>query len=640
MIGASLKSELFDLVGALCNGSITSEEQGRLGSLLSGNGDARQFYVRYLDLHLALTDLDVLGYIDSDDVLPGLLAGLDAYEHEDAAFTNTLSHEQDDSSHSAVPTFPTVLNATVGYFSDGMPLAYLLATVITGLGLLVMGLVHVSGPEQVARQSISIPSPASGKGVEGEGKVVGRITGAVGCKWAEKGTVPFCPRGGLSPFPRKGSGFRGQRSGANNQQSTINNHQSLVSLGQNFALASGLLEITYHTGAKVILQGPATYEVEANGGYLSIGKLTGKLEKGNGKARMTNDEGLQNSSFVIRPSPFVIHTSTATVTDLGTEFGVNVGEHGSVAVVVFDGKVKVADSQQRSSRVVTVGEAIEVRSGSVAQVKQTGTAFQFVRAIRPTTPSQGARTGLVFSYDFEPPLVKAGYLLGQDGWTGQTDNETPFRVTSGTGANCSQVIAGIGNGEANCRRFKWTRDWLRVAPGTIVTEEFWVYAARPERAYLVMGGWWAGDSSPAAGVFGISDGKWYVREAAPPAQENAGDGGIKANHWYDVKLVIDFSVPGGLATLYQRDVTAGEKTFIRDNILRDVEMRIPPVPWGPPAGWYEIMGISVRSGGSGVEGSYFDNFSIRIDRSGEASPPNESEAPSKTKAVCRSGIRR
>ena len=41
------------------------------------------------------------------------------------------------------------------------------------------------------------------------------------------------------------------------------------------------MEITYNTGAKVILQGPVTYEVESNGGYLAVGKLTGKLEKGN-----------------------------------------------------------------------------------------------------------------------------------------------------------------------------------------------------------------------------------------------------------------------------------------------------------------------------------------------------------------------
>ena len=35
------------------------------------------------------------------------------------------------------------------------------------------------------------------------------------------------------------------------------------------------MEITYQTGAKVILQGPCTYEVDsAAGGFLSLGKLT------------------------------------------------------------------------------------------------------------------------------------------------------------------------------------------------------------------------------------------------------------------------------------------------------------------------------------------------------------------------------
>ena len=40
------------------------------------------------------------------------------------------------------------------------------------------------------------------------------------------------------------------------------------------------MEITYDTGAKVILQGPVTYEVESkDGGFLSVGKLTARVEK-------------------------------------------------------------------------------------------------------------------------------------------------------------------------------------------------------------------------------------------------------------------------------------------------------------------------------------------------------------------------
>ena len=89
------------------------------------------------------------------------------------------------------------------------------------------------------------------------------------------------------------------------------------------------MEITYNTGAKVIVQGPVTYEVESNGGYLAMGKLTGKLGKENDECRMMNDELWTRMSDIqhfitLIIHPFVIRTPTATVTDLGTEFGVEV----------------------------------------------------------------------------------------------------------------------------------------------------------------------------------------------------------------------------------------------------------------------------------------------------------------------------
>ena len=54
-------------------------------------------------------------------------------------------------------------------------------------------------------------------------------------------------------------------------------------LGAEVDLASGLMEITYDTGAKVILQGPVTYEVETNGGYLAVGKVDGEAGEESGQ---------------------------------------------------------------------------------------------------------------------------------------------------------------------------------------------------------------------------------------------------------------------------------------------------------------------------------------------------------------------
>ena len=115
------------------------------------------------------------------------------------------------------PSFlSTTFHGTVGLFSSGWPVAYLVATVIFGIGLLIGSVVHVSQPQQVARQSV-LPSPVSDR--------VGR-SGPYGDKWifspslvgspawsiaggrGKGGQSPFCAKhpkgrsgkGGLSPF--------------------------------------------------------------------------------------------------------------------------------------------------------------------------------------------------------------------------------------------------------------------------------------------------------------------------------------------------------------------------------------------------------------------------------------------------------
>jgi hypothetical protein len=331
--------EVQSLIEAVCDGVADDAQVRELDCLLLADERTCNFYVDMLDLDAKLQRL--VGSLPENDEA---LAGFVAASRESQEFPT--------------PTFPSLFHSALAYFSDGMPLAYILATVITGLGLLVMGLVHVSGPEEVAK---GVAAPV----VEPRAEYVGKITGASDCKWEKEGAE-----------------VRGQGSGANNQQSTINNHQSLVSLGQKFALASGLLEISYNTGAKVILQGPVTYEVESNGGFLSLGKLTGRLRKRNDEARMTNDEGLQKSSFVIR-------TPTATVTDLGTEFGVEVSGRDSTKVCVFVGEVQVETAHQKSRR-LTAQQAVQVTAGEVRRVPSGSVAKTFVRTIRSTVSANGS----------------------------------------------------------------------------------------------------------------------------------------------------------------------------------------------------------------------------------------------------------
>ena len=219
------------------------------------------------------------------------------------------------------------VHGTTGYFSSGWPVAYLVATVIFGIGLLVGAFTYVSRHEQVADNS---PPIAAERRLESQPKMefVGRITGMVDCQWEE------------------GARGEGRGTGDGNLQSLIPNPQSLVSLGDKFALASGLMEITYDTGAKVILQGPVTYEVEsAAGGYLSLGKLTARVEKKSGRAREGESEIRNPKSLIplsLIPHPFFsVRTPTATVTDLGTEFGVEVDKQGHTTSHVFRGSVRL-----------------------------------------------------------------------------------------------------------------------------------------------------------------------------------------------------------------------------------------------------------------------------------------------------------
>jgi hypothetical protein len=97
---------------------------------------------------------------------------------------------------------------------------------------------------------------------------------------------------------------------------------------------SGLAEITYDTGAQVLLQGPVTYQVDSSrSGFLSVGKLAARIEKKAASGRKSNP--------ISYPPLFAVRTPTAVVTDLGTEFGVEVRENGETSSHVFRGSVQL-----------------------------------------------------------------------------------------------------------------------------------------------------------------------------------------------------------------------------------------------------------------------------------------------------------
>ena len=325
--------ELADLLGVLLDDAITPDENARLVEMLSGDVAARTFYRNFISTHAMMLWLQR----SSRGVTP------DDFTIAEATPAAPLGR-----SSSLFFLSPT-LHGAFGYLSSGWPVAYLLATVIFGIGALVGSHIYVSRYEHVANNS---PPIATKHQLELQPKVetIGRIIGMVDCQWA-KGSDP-----------------------------PLNN--DAVPLGREFELESGLVEIGYNTGAKVILQGPVTYEVEANGGYLAVGKLTGRLEKkvASGqwsvarKSEISNPQSLiSNPSLSTLHSPlFTIKTPTATVTDLGTEFGVEVTKEGRTTSHVFHGSVRldVAGAAEPASIVLVENESARVEKDGSPEKRQ------------------------------------------------------------------------------------------------------------------------------------------------------------------------------------------------------------------------------------------------------------------------------
>ena len=226
MAGATIDmAELRELCWAEQAGELSPEAAARLEQLVTGSSAACNYYTHYVSFcaHLEWSATPC------DEVCDRVVGKV---EQAPSPAALPMFSFLGDSVHGAVATVP-----------QGWLLAYLIATVTFGVGLLIGSLIPVSSSEQVAK---SVPS--ANESIAGpEMQSVGRITGMIDCRWVDPDSAAV----GYAAVP----------------------------FGRRYALASGLMEITYDTGARVILQGPVTYEIDSrHGGYLSAGKLTARLE--------------------------------------------------------------------------------------------------------------------------------------------------------------------------------------------------------------------------------------------------------------------------------------------------------------------------------------------------------------------------
>ncbi len=308
-----------ELVACHLAGELEEQGQQRLSTELAAVPERRAEFVAmclHAQLVAACVGLEFADEARMDDV----------EDAEDADFDATPLAPTPTAVHSFLGN---MWHGTIGFFSQEIPFSLLIATLLTGFGLWVASLVYVSSPEKIAKKFL-LPTK---KSFDPTLKVVGKITGMVDCKWTDPNSETF--------------------------------HGANVLLGRKFALASGLMEIAYETGAKVILQGPVTYEVESNGGYLAVGKLTGKMEK---RSEVSVQNSVISKSVIPHPK-FVIKTPTATVTDLGTEFGVAVAKDGTAEVHVYQGEV----ISQPCAMEAGIGAAVHVTEGHAVRIEPQNT---------------------------------------------------------------------------------------------------------------------------------------------------------------------------------------------------------------------------------------------------------------------------
>ena len=302
-----------DLLSKVLDGTLDGRDQYMLADLLRDDPNARRLYHDHIALHALfhwresgkLTDGGEDGGLDIDFSSPEVFQ--------------------------AAPLFtPVASNATwygmAGNFANHTyALSYLIAAFVLGVAMLASSVIYVSNPKQMVDVEPNTEPTRQEQYV-----FVGRITGMKDCRWSDPQTGAYVG--------------------------------SSVPLDRRYALASGLLEISYNSGAKVTLEGPCEYTADSDaGGYLAVGRLTaritgrGRSEERRGlaasaagakhhaatlKSRIPNPESPAPGPQSLAPT-FSVTTPTAVVTDLGTEFGVDVSKDGNTTSHVFRGSVRV-----------------------------------------------------------------------------------------------------------------------------------------------------------------------------------------------------------------------------------------------------------------------------------------------------------
>jgi hypothetical protein len=317
------ENELLRLVGAMCDGTITTAEAEALDAFVTSDSGARAFYNNYVFMHGELYSRHAVLIVSGT---PEVNIREPAGASRSVAWQKWLA----------------------------------VAAVLVGVAAVSSWLTSSFGGKSFRSNSIA-------KSVPTDEKSVARVTATRNCSWTEASDIGYGSR--LSP-------------------------------GQKLSLSTGLIEITFDDGAVVVLEGPASFDVETGGrGQLHDGRLAAVVpERGRG---------------------FEVVTSRLNVVDLGTEFGVMAESAGATEVHVFNGLVKAQLLDEAGNKVRTVelntSEAARIEPAAAVVARIPARDDEFVRSL---TVTSGPHDG-VLAYDgFNYPAGPLNEQNGGFGWAG------------------------------------------------------------------------------------------------------------------------------------------------------------------------------------------------------------------------------
>jgi hypothetical protein len=326
--------ELCDLFAALHDGALSDAEVRAAEGLLREDRDVRRLYVRYMRVCAGLAwDLGSGGpheepsHQQAADSVAG--AAVDRAASPDAPLLPPAPHGCD-LSNAAPPTAPMEGGPVLGFLSDvfhqgcGLLSDHTLLFSIIGV-LVVAGATalvmmargkgrQAAEPASIARDSgMETKSPGPQPSTSNHSSSVARLVATYGAIWRE-----------VDEFRNTGP---------------------VIVAGQRLELDSGLAEIVFASGAKLMLEGPAELRIQsANSAFLFGGRLSVRADTAESHG-------------------FTLHTKMASVVDLGTEFHVQTASDGHSQIDVTAGAVEIQTAHGRSKRRLEMGQTAQVEPG-------------------------------------------------------------------------------------------------------------------------------------------------------------------------------------------------------------------------------------------------------------------------------------